>query len=125
MKFEKKIGEKYLLYILEGDIRTAESMEDLNTEFENFIEKENQNVVFDLSGMKFMNSDGLNFMVRVLTALRAKNGELYLTNLPEKFSNLMLITKLNSIFTIYNSNEEVLTLIESNDLSPSDINEEE
>lgn len=125
MKFEKKEAEKYLLFAIEGDVRSEECLVELEEQIKESLEKSNQNIIFDLKSIKFMNSDGLNFMVRVLTALRAKDGELYLTNLPEKFTNLMLITKLNSIFAIYRSNEEAIDQIHFLEAASEDANEEE
>ena len=47
-----------------------------------------------------MNSTGLSILINILTQTRSKGGEVIIANVPEKINKLLLITKLNSVFTI-------------------------
>ena len=53
-----------------------------------------------MSKVSYINSSGLNLLVRLLTKARNKGGELVLISLSESVEKLFFITKLNSIFTI-------------------------
>jgi anti-sigma B factor antagonist len=53
-----------------------------------------------------MNSSGLGVLITVLTKLRNKGGEVVLLNPSEQVKKLLLITKLNNIFNIFDSKEE-------------------
>jgi anti-sigma B factor antagonist len=53
-----------------------------------------------MSKISYINSSGLNLLVRLLTKVRNKGGELVLITLSESVEKLFFITKLNSIFTI-------------------------
>ncbi|UOR06032.1 STAS domain-containing protein [Hymenobacter aerilatus] len=54
----------------------------------------------DLSAVRFINSTGIGVLVSVLTKFRNQGGELVLIKPSEQLQKLLLITKLNAIFTI-------------------------
>jgi anti-sigma B factor antagonist len=62
----------------------------------------------DISQVKFMNSAGLGILIMLLTKFRNRNGEMILINPSEQIKKLLIITKLNSIFSIVNSDEEAI-----------------
>src|ERR1700720_2298605 len=64
--------------------------------------------VLELSGLKYMNSSGLNVLVNTLTKARNAGGEVSVCNLSKKVSELLVITKLDSIFHILPTLEEAI-----------------
>lgn len=62
--------------------------------------------VIDLSQLNLMNSVGLSFLIAVLTKSRNAGGETIITSVSAKISQLLTITKLNSIFIVCDSCEE-------------------
>ena len=64
----------------------------------------------DLSELKHINSSGLGVFITLLTKARKKGGELVLVRPSENIRHLMLITKLNTIFTIY---DEITAAVEN------------
>ncbi len=66
------------------------------------------NILIDLSELELMSSSGLSLLVRLLTKARKTGGECILIQLPDYIANLMLITKLESIFNIKNSLDEAI-----------------
>ncbi|MCZ8356004.1 MAG: STAS domain-containing protein [Cyclobacteriaceae bacterium] len=78
------------------------------------IEKANEAVnnglkkcVVDISGLRYINSSGIGVLITLLTKFRNKSGELYLMKPSESVQKLLVITKLNAIFTIIESEAEV------------------
>jgi anti-sigma B factor antagonist len=67
--------------------------------------------VIDLSQLKLMNSVGLSFLIAVLTKSRNAGGETIITSVSDKISQLLTITKLNSIFIVCDNLEEGLEAI--------------
>jgi anti-sigma B factor antagonist len=63
-------------------------------------------VVFDLSELTHINSSGINFIVKNLTRCRINNGELILCGLKGNVLKIFELSKVNSLFTIYNTIEE-------------------
>lgn len=56
--------------------------------------------VFDLENMNFINSTGLNILINMLTKIRNCGGDMAIYNVPRKINQVLLITKLNSIFNV-------------------------
>ena len=60
-------------------------------------------VVIDLGKVKWMNSSGLGDLMASLTTLRNAGGDLKLAKVGKKIESLLLITKLITVFEIYDS----------------------
>lgn len=64
--------------------------------------------IVDLDQMDFMNSIGLTFLISILTRSRNAGGEVAIANLSDNIKKILLITRLNSAFSIYDNLEEAL-----------------
>lgn len=72
------------------------------------IEKGFTKFVVDFSEMKYMNSVGLSFLIGLLKRINATDGKLALANVNKTITKLLLITKVNTMFTIKKSVEEAI-----------------
>tara|TARA_R110002020_G_scaffold387746_4_gene598517 strand:- start:38 stop:379 length:342 start_codon:yes stop_codon:yes gene_type:complete len=61
--------------------------------------------VVDLSEVRYISSSGIGLLITMLTKMRNKDGEVYLTAPSEHVKKLLIITKLNNIFTVFDSIE--------------------
>ena len=66
--------------------------------------------IIDISGLRYINSSGIGVLITILTKFRNKGGEVYLMKPSESVQKLLVITKLNAIFQMVQSEEEVLQL---------------
>jgi anti-sigma B factor antagonist len=64
--------------------------------------------VIDISKLRYINSSGIGVLITILTKFRNKGGEVYLMKPSDNVQKLLVITKLNAIFQIVQSEEEVL-----------------
>lgn len=62
--------------------------------------------VIDLSKVRYISSSGIGLLITMLTKMRNVGGEVYLTSPSEHVKKLLIITKLNNIFTVYESVED-------------------
>jgi len=77
--------------------------------------KENCNKwAIDLEKLKYMNSSGLNTLIQLLTKARVAGGEAVLFSMNKKINELILITKLHTLFKVAESKDEALKLLELN-----------
>jgi anti-sigma B factor antagonist len=67
----------------------------------------------DLSEVRYMNSSGIGVLITLLTKFRNQEGEMILVKPSEKIEKLLLITKLNNIFSIVESKEEAIELLKA------------
>lgn len=76
--------------------------------------KENCNKwAIDLAELKYMNSSGLNTLIQLLTKARVAGGEAVIFNMNKKINELILITKLNTLFKVAPNKEEAMKLLEA------------
>jgi anti-sigma B factor antagonist len=79
------------------------------TDLVNRLSEEGQNkFVLELSELKYMNSSGLNVLINALTKARKNGGDLVIAGISKKVKELLLVTKLNSVFTVTDTIEEAV-----------------
>jgi len=66
----------------------------------------------DLEKLIYMNSSGLNTLIQLLTKARVAGGEAVLFNMNKKINELILITKLHTLFKVADSKQSALTMLE-------------
>jgi anti-sigma B factor antagonist len=76
--------------------------------FSGYLENGTHEFIIDLSELQLINSTGLGVLITLLTKARKAGGEVILANPSEYIQNLLLITKLNTIFQIHPTVEEAI-----------------
>lgn len=79
---------------------------------EDKIEANFSEFVVDLEQMDFMNSTGLTFLISILTRSRSAGGDVAIANLSENIKKILLVTRLNSAFSVYENLEDALSFFE-------------
>lgn len=98
-----------LVIEIDGEIMGGTDSEGFRNIIYEAIEQDQVFVVADLAKARWMNSSGLGMLISGLTTLRSSGGDLRLANLSEKVRRPLEITKLESVFLIYNSIAEAIT----------------
>ncbi|MBM77156.1 MAG: hypothetical protein CL846_01620 [Crocinitomicaceae bacterium] len=62
--------------------------------------EEKNNLIFNLKELNYINSSGLNCLIKLFTRSRNLGGDAIICNMNESVKNLVLITKLNTVFSI-------------------------
>lgn len=103
MEFKYSVEEKsnHAIIHLAGRLLDKQSAAPLIDQFENLLQNNGNKVVFDLNKLEYMNSSGLNVMVNFLTKSRNRGGDIAIAAVTEKVSQLLVITKLNTLFKIH------------------------
>ncbi|MDG1476942.1 MAG: STAS domain-containing protein [Vicingaceae bacterium] len=109
--FEIKKEESLILISLQGNLMGKEQVQGLLDEIDFFYNEGLKKIIIDLSEMQYMNSTGLSVLINIFTQTRNKGGEVVITNIPEKINQLLIITKLNSIFNIEETVEEAKKIL--------------
>ena len=108
MKYHHEIEDSVFILTLNGDLigenRGPELMELANEQINNDIRL----CAIDISEVRFINSSGIGVLITLLTKFRNVDGEVILINPSEQVKKLLIITKLNAIFTIVNTREEAI-----------------
>ncbi|HTY38470.1 MAG TPA: STAS domain-containing protein [Bacteroidota bacterium] len=80
----------------------------LNEELHKLIDAGKNKVVVDLGEVKFMNSSGLGMLIGALTTVRNAGGNLKLARASEKIEQLLVVTKLVTVFEHHDTVDEAL-----------------
>lgn len=107
LEFEKK-GPITGVFRLTGSLIGETDGMPLVEEFNDQMENGYLHFILDLSELRHINSSGLGVFITLLTKARKKDGDVVIVNPSEHIRSLLLITKLNSIFHLYDSVEEAL-----------------
>ncbi len=93
------------IFKLEGEIIDKNQTTAMMEEISKFIASGKKNVVLELSGVRYVNSSGLNVLVNILTKARTAGGDVSVCNISPKVNQLLVVTKLDTIFNILPSVE--------------------
>jgi anti-sigma B factor antagonist len=85
---------------LQGDLIEAAQASKLMQEVDEIILDNQVRFVIDMSAVKYLNSSGLTILIRVLTKSRKAGGETVITCVGKRVKELLVITKLNTVFTV-------------------------
>ncbi|NJL13640.1 MAG: STAS domain-containing protein [Microscillaceae bacterium] len=114
MNFSIQVQAQTLLIAIEGKLLGDGTELLLIDQLKTFIEEDEiRRVAVDLRPLALLNSQGLNLLLRMLAKVRNRGGELVLVRPPENIQKLLLMTKLNAIFTIVDSPEAAIELLEN------------
>ena len=105
-----EIKEKLQFINIKGRLTDRYQADELIATVKENIEEGNTNLLVNLSDLEFINSTGLSILINMLTFSRQSNGDVVLYGISEKMKELLLITKLNSIFQIAENEEEAVKI---------------
>jgi anti-sigma B factor antagonist len=111
MKFEQQVRNNVFIIKLSGDLIGEHSGTNLLEAVNDSLQQKIVTCIVDISDLRYINSSGIGVLITILTKFRNKGGEVYLMNPSENVKKLLVITKLNAIFHIVQSEEEVEKII--------------
>ena len=97
---ERKSGDVIVLDV-DGKILLGEGDVQLKRKIDELIERKETKLLLNLANVPYMDSGGLGEIVRSYTTVRRAGGELKLLNATKRISDLLTITKLITVFEIY------------------------
>ncbi len=104
----KKQGQIHIIN-MQGDLIESSQADKLMQEVDEVILNNNIRFVIDLGSLKYLNSSGLTILIRILTKARKAGGEAVIACVGKRIKELLVITKLNTVFTVAESVEEGIT----------------
>jgi len=101
LDIEKKEREGIAIFSLKGRITMGDEVTAFREMAQGLAQKGNQNVILDLEGVDYIDSTGLGAIVMCSTAVRKSGGVTKLLNLNKRNIELLVTTKLATIFEIF------------------------
>ena len=107
-EYSAEPNPKAVVFHLKGEIIDKNQATGFLDEVGRLIASGKTRFILELSELKYMNSSGLNVLVNTLTKARNAGGEVVVCNVSKKVTDLLVITKLDSIFRIEPTLEDAL-----------------
>src|SRR5947207_2654007 len=105
---ERQAGDVTVLD-MEGRITIGEGSVALRSAIRRLLEEGKKKILLNLAKVGYIDSSGIGELVSSYTAIgKEDGGQLKLLNLTQKLQDLLTITKLLTVFDVYESEEEAL-----------------
>jgi anti-sigma B factor antagonist len=102
MEFTYKINNQGSFAIVEmsGNLIDKTQANPLLDDIQSTIDHGIKHFVVSMENFKYLNSNGLNVLVNILTKSRKNGGDTTICSINDKIKELLIITKLNTVFSI-------------------------
>ena len=104
---ERQAGDVTILD-LSGEVRIGEGAVALRDSIRNLADQGKNKVLLNLAGVKYMDSTGVGELIANYTTVSRQGGQLKLLKLTDRVQNLLVITKLLTVFDVYENEAEAL-----------------
>lgn len=104
---ERQAGDVTILD-MNGSVRMGEGAISLRNSIRGLIEGGKKKILLNLGGVKNIDSSGIGELIANYTTISRDGGQLKLLNLTDKIQNLLVITKLLTVFDSYDNETDAL-----------------
>jgi len=104
---ERQAGDVTVLD-MSGKITIGEGSVALRAAIRRLLEEGKKRILLNLAGISYVDSSGIGELVSSYTAINKEGGQLKLLNLTQKIQDLLTITKLLTVFDVYESEADAL-----------------
>jgi anti-sigma B factor antagonist len=109
--FKSSVNNGINMYQLSGELIDRNQALQMLAEIDNVIAKGENKILLDLANLKYINSSGLNIFINILTKTRKSGGDVAICCVNKKITELLVITKLNSVFNVCESPAEAVAIL--------------
>jgi anti-sigma B factor antagonist len=107
LKLSNRIVDDVLIVDCSGRIVFGEETIELRETVKKLI-AQNGRIILNLAGVNYIDSGGLGTLVALYTSARSAGGSIKLANLTERVGDLLQVTKLLTVFEVYDSEKGAL-----------------
>jgi anti-sigma B factor antagonist len=104
---ERQAGDVTILD-LTGEVRMGEGSISLRDAIRKLADGGKTKLLLNLAGVKYVDSSGIGELIANYTTVSRQGGQLKLLNLTDRIQNLLVITKLLTVFDAYEDEAEAL-----------------
>lgn len=108
LNITERRSDHIVILDLEGNIRLGDGSAALHEALRLMVEKRAQKILLNMANVAHIDSSGLGELVSAYTTLYKAGGELKLFNLSNRVHELMTMTKLLTVFDIYENESEAI-----------------
>ena len=107
LKLDTRTVDDIVVVDCSGRIIFGEETSQLRDTIKNLLPEHNR-IVLNLAGVNYIDSGGLGTLVSLYTSARNINASVKLANLTQRVGDLLQVTKLLTVFDVYDSEAQAL-----------------
>ena len=110
MQLEQRMAGNVAIISIDGDITLNKGGDVLlKDKVQSLIQQGNKNIVIDLSRVSYVDSAGLGQLVQAYATTKNKGGALKLVNVTKKLKDLLVVTKLLTVFDTFDDEKAAIS----------------
>ncbi|MBI1940973.1 MAG: STAS domain-containing protein [Acidobacteria bacterium] len=102
----EKLIDGVIVLDLRGRLTLGDGTEALRVRIRQLIQSGYTQIILNFEGVSYIDSVGLSTLVSTYTTTRREGGDMKLLHLTKRVHDLLQITRLSTVFEIYNSLED-------------------
>jgi len=110
LKIEKRLVEGVAIVSCNGRIMFGEEANALRDSLKEALSS-TRHLILNLSDVTYVDSGGLGTLVGVYSSARAGGADIRLTGLGQRLRDMLQITKLATVFAVYDSEQQALAAL--------------
>ena len=108
LDIQQREREGIVILDLKGRLVVGEPIASLRERIRELSESSNNNVILNLAGVDYIDSTGLGGLVISYTTLKKAGGALKILNLSKRNIELLVLTKLSTVFEVFNDEQDAV-----------------
>ena len=105
---ERQAGDVTVLD-MNGTIRMGEGSGVLRSSIRQLVSDGKKKILLNLGGVRYIDSSGIGELIANYTTVSKDGGQMKLLNLTDKVQDLLVITKLLTVFDVYENEPDALS----------------
>jgi len=90
----------------EGKIVIGDEVGAVREKIKQLLDSGNKNILINLANVSYIDSTGVGALVGSFTTIRNQGGQMKLSNLSQRVKDILLVTKLLTVFDVYENETE-------------------
>lgn len=103
LRIESKETDGVTVLTVAGRVTLGDESNQMRSKIKELLAQGNKRLVLDLGGVSYIDSAGLGTLVAAYTSARNSGADIKLANITKKLDDLLNITKLVTVFSVYKS----------------------
>jgi anti-sigma B factor antagonist len=106
VSFQTKISGDVCVLSPDGKIVIGDEVAALREKIKELLATGHKNILVNLKDVSYIDSTGVGALVGTFTTIRNQGGQMKLSNLSQRVRDILLVTKLLTVFDVYENETE-------------------
>lgn len=109
IKITKREEDKILIFTFEGELDETNADKTFKDIYEQIGSFENKKIIFNMSGLKYLNSKSIGYIADVFSNIEDNKWEMYISNCDEGVKDVLELVWITTIIPTVDTEEEALS----------------